>query len=62
MPVSVVGPRKKFLKNLNMKTVPLSRLKYLNPVAMQIKRNLGKDFGALSLVTAKRGNFKNHLW
>ena len=46
------------LAKSQVKTIPLNKLKYFNPVAAQIKKELGKNYKVLSLVEDKKGTFR----
>jgi len=54
----VIVTGRKNVGKVMVKTVPLSKLKYLSPVASQIKRKLGKGYGVVSLMGAEKGGFK----
>jgi len=41
-----------------MRLVTLRQLRYLNPVAAQVKKKLGKNYGIASFATAQPGRFK----
>jgi hypothetical protein len=56
-PVGLTSLRKNVQKE-NMRVVPIAKLSYLNPIAAQIKKKLGKNYGVVSFATAQPSRFK----
>ena len=48
------------IRQVGGRTIPLKKLKYTNPVAAHLRREMGKEYRVITFAGRKRGSFKKY--